>query len=131
MTPVSIIAAAVGDGRLACVLLCCRWHGSLHASSQGSLPEWFAGQQNSAKLCRPASVVHARLTLACAGHTHLRRSPQRGAVQQRWQRVHGSEQRWEVLKEMVDEEAKVGSLGWLLFCLAYGVVCRSQLSVVA
>lgn len=35
----------------------------------------------------------------------------RSAVQQRWQRVHGSEQRWEVLKEMVEEEAKVGWLG--------------------
>lgn len=32
----------------------------------------------------------------------------RNAVQQRWQRVHGSEQRWEVLKEIVEEEAKVG-----------------------
>lgn len=34
----------------------------------------------------------------------------RSAVHQRWQRVHGSEQRWEVLKEMVEEEAKVGCL---------------------
>ena len=42
----------------------------------------------------------------------------RNAVQQRWQRVHGSEQRWEVLKEMVEEEAKVGCFSLRVACPA-------------